>query len=106
VVFYFEQTQAEVQQWVGFHWTERESLWDVLWPHLKMPPGKNIGGMLPSVDDPPDLVTPWRTLTDNFRVYNQIGQVGVAANVAIRSLNTALNVNAALRRRIELEVSQ
>ena len=97
IVLYFEQTQADVQQWVAFHWSEREALWDVLWPHLRMPPGRLAGAMLPSADVPPILVTPWSALSQDLRVYNQVGQVGVAANVAAKSIRAALASNALLK---------
>jgi hypothetical protein len=97
IVRYFEETQVEVQQWVDFHWSEREVLWEILWPHVRMPPGKNSGSMLPSNGDPPKLLTAWPTLIAKADGYNQIGQVGVSANLAVVALREALAANGRLR---------
>jgi hypothetical protein len=101
IVKYFEETQVQVNQWVEVHWSEREVLWDVLWPYVQMPPGRNMGSMLPSADLPPRLLVPWQQFSQDYRAYNQLGQVGVSANVAVQAIDRARTENRELRARIQ-----
>jgi hypothetical protein len=104
LVRYFEQTQVEVEQWLAFHWAEREVLWEFLWPHVRMPPGQTAGSMLPSTDDPPRLLTRWPGLIAYPEGYNQFGQVGVSANLAVVALREALQENSRLREAIRQQL--
>jgi len=105
IIRYFERDQVSLLQLIDRPFTEREVLFDLLWPHIMWgEPGDgalSMAGILRAT-----LVSPWSEVIRDVRIFNQLASVRGTAAVSVRGAGAAYLANAGLRRLIERESSE
>ncbi|MFC1574899.1 hypothetical protein ACFL5A_02910 [Gemmatimonadota bacterium] len=106
LVRYYERTQVRLEKYHDDHDESRYALWESLYPHILLPPGREPGSLFPIVRRPVALTSSWSEVQQDNFVINRATQVGMLASLFGGLLQGALAENLALRQEIDAELGR